>query len=133
MSTNYTRSGKVATTSASGSHSSSTKTPSTGPPNEAELVLIQKLKDAPRSNAYRYSEKAEASLLEALFLSLAGYRQDYLKLLFPKGLPASGAPVTSWNLSEAQGAVEGAEYSAAARGKPCGHIFKSGDATYRCK
>ena len=103
------------------------------PPDEAELVLIQKLRDAPRTHNYRYTEQAQSALLEDLFLSLAGNRPEYLHYFFPDGPPDSGAPANAWNLSKSQGAVEGAEYSAAARGKPCGHIFKCGEATYRCK
>lgn len=50
--------------------------------------------------------------------------------MFPEG---SRAPKSCWNLRQAQGAVDGAEYTEAARGKACGHIFKTGEATYRCK
>ncbi|KAF2477860.1 uncharacterized protein BDR25DRAFT_275349 [Lindgomyces ingoldianus] len=95
-----------------------------------EQDLCHQLRNLPRRYNYRYTQEARRDLLQILFRSLAG-RDDYLPLLFPTGPPAE--PDTPWSLRDAQGAVEGAEYSAAARGKPCGHIFKSGEATYRCK
>lgn len=98
--------------------------------SQTELLLIRKLRDAPRQHSYRFSKDAEYSLLEDLFSSLTCNKPEYLHYIFPNGPSSSTKP---WNLSEAQGAVEGAEYSAAARGKPCGHIFKNGEATYRCK
>ena len=101
-------------------------------PGAAESVLLRKLRDCPQEHSLRYTDQARASLLEHLFLSLACNRPDYLHFVFPNGAPVKGSP-DEWNLSKAQGAVDGAEYSASARGKPCGHIFKSGEATYRCK
>ncbi|KAF2268628.1 RING finger domain-containing protein [Lojkania enalia] len=95
-----------------------------------EQELCQQLRDLPKKYNYHYTDEAGRDLLQILFRSLAG-RGEYLPLLFPQGLPAD--PGTPWSLRNAQGAVEGAEYTAAARGKPCGHIFKSGEATYRCK
>ncbi|KAF8455524.1 hypothetical protein BGX38DRAFT_1167297 [Terfezia claveryi] len=111
--------------------------PSTGGSNPdalgpAELQLLQKLRDCPRDHDLDYTEQAQASLLKDLFYSLACNKPEYLNYFFPNGAPAEGSP-TAWNLSQAQGAIEGAEYSTAAKGKPCGHIFKSGEATYRCK
>lgn len=95
-----------------------------------ERQLCQLLRDLPRKFQHRYTETASSELLEILFRSFASCRDDYLRLLFPGGPPSSGQP---WSLRAAQGAVEGAEYTEAARGQPCGHIFKSGEATYRCK
>lgn len=95
---------------------------------EQELCL--QLRDLPRRHEYRYTEQAERELFQILFRSLAG-RSAHIPLLFPAGPPPN--PDTRWSLRDAQGAVEGAEYTAAARGKPCGHIFKTGEATYRCK
>ncbi|KAF2650936.1 hypothetical protein K491DRAFT_782221 [Lophiostoma macrostomum CBS 122681] len=95
---------------------------------EQELCL--QLRDLPRRHEYRYTEHAERELFQILFRSLAG-RGDHIPLLFPAGPPPN--PDTRWSLRAAQGAVEGAEYTAAARGKPCGHILKTGEATYRCK
>jgi len=89
--------------------------------------LCHVLRDHPREHGNRYDNHASQHLLESLFSSLTCHNVDYLRLLFPHG------PPDSWQLREAQGAVEGAEYTEAARGKPCGHIFKSGEATYRCK
>ena len=48
--------------------------------------------------------------------------------LFP-----SGKISDELKLSDAQGAVEGAEYTEAARGKRCGHIFKPNEASYMCR
>lgn len=89
--------------------------------------LCHILRDHPKEHGNRYDTYASQHLLEALFRSLTCQDDEYLRLLFPHG------PSDSWQLREAQGAVEGAEYTEAARGKPCGHIFKSGEATYRCK
>ncbi|KAH0559158.1 hypothetical protein GP486_004303 [Trichoglossum hirsutum] len=96
-----------------------------------EQQLCQLLSDLPRKHKNHYTPAAERALLEGLFWSLARGQYDNMRLLFPRGPPTKDTE--KWALREAQGAVEGAEYSAAARGKPCGHIFKSGEATYRCK
>jgi E3 ubiquitin-protein ligase UBR1 len=95
-----------------------------------ERQLCEYLRDLPRQHKNRYTEAASRELLCSLFWSLAGGQQKYLKLLFPNGPPSNQTP---WKLRDAQGAVDGAEYTEAARGKACGHIFKSGEATYRCK
>ncbi|PSN64236.1 hypothetical protein BS50DRAFT_678379 [Corynespora cassiicola Philippines] len=95
-----------------------------------EQELCRELRELPRRHNYQYDEHADRELRRILFQSLAG-RGDYLPLFFPGGPPAE--PGAHWSLRDAQGAVEGAEYTPAARGKPCGHIFKSGEATYRCK
>jgi E3 ubiquitin-protein ligase UBR1 len=95
-----------------------------------EQELCRSLRDLPRRHEYLYTEQAAQELHQILFRSLAG-RGDYLPLFFPRGVPIDTDAV--WSLRDAQGAVEGAEYTEAARGKPCGHIFKSGEATYRCK
>lgn len=95
-----------------------------------EQELCRHLRELPRRHNYRYTEHATRELQQILFHSLAG-RGEYLPLLFPNGPPTD--PEQPWSLRDAQGAVEGAEYTEAARGKPCGHIFKSGEATYRCK
>jgi E3 ubiquitin-protein ligase UBR1 len=96
-----------------------------------EQELCRHLRELPRRHAYKYSDAATRELHQILFRSLAG-RGDHLPLFFPNGPPAAEAE-TAWSLRDAQGAVDGAEYTEAARGKPCGHIFKSGEATYRCK
>ncbi|OAL01362.1 hypothetical protein IQ06DRAFT_248435 [Phaeosphaeriaceae sp. SRC1lsM3a] len=95
-----------------------------------EQELCRHLRELPRRHNYRFTAAADSELRQILFHSLAG-RGDYFQLFFPNGPPA--ATDKPWSLRDAQGAVEGAEYSAAARGKPCGHIFKNGEATYRCK
>ncbi|PYH65650.1 putative ubiquitin-protein ligase E3 component (UBR1) [Aspergillus vadensis CBS 113365] len=94
---------------------------------DKELVLGQGLLRLPSAHNYRYGFNAEQDLLELLFHSLTGFNEEYLRLLFPNG-PPKGV----WKLAEAQGAKEGAEYTEAARGKRCGHIFRAGEATYRC-
>ncbi|KAF9889272.1 hypothetical protein FE257_007585 [Aspergillus nanangensis] len=95
--------------------------------SECERILGQGLLLLPVKHGYRYGSAAEKDLLELLFRSLTGHNEEYLQQLFPEGLP-----VGPWKLAEAQGAKEGAEYTEAARGKRCGHIFRAGEATYRC-
>ncbi|EYE95057.1 putative ubiquitin-protein ligase E3 component (UBR1) [Aspergillus ruber CBS 135680] len=94
---------------------------------ECERILGQGLLHLPSKHNYRYGPEAQKDLLELLFRSLTGYNEERLQILFPDGLQA-----VSWKLAEAQGAEEGAEYTEAARGKRCGHIFRAGEATYRC-
>ncbi|PYI11441.1 ubiquitin-protein ligase E3 component [Aspergillus sclerotiicarbonarius CBS 121057] len=94
---------------------------------DLERVLGEGLVRLPFLHNYRYGPQAEKDVLELLFHSLTGFNAEYLRLLFPDGLPAG-----PWKLAEAQGAKEGAEYTEAARGKRCGHIFRAGEATYRC-
>ena len=93
-----------------------------------EQQLCQFLADLPAQCSYRYTTEASRKLLENLFWSLAGGKDEYMQLLFP-----GGKVPQSLKLSDAQGAVEGAEYTEAARGKRCGHIFKAGEASYACR
>ncbi|KAI4134239.1 MAG: hypothetical protein LQ347_001691 [Umbilicaria vellea] len=93
-------------------------------------ALCRKLRDHPLDYNFRYDDRASQGLQEALFRSLASDNNDHLHKLFSGNVPRGVGP---WVLREAQGAVEGSEYTEAARGKACGHIFKSGEATYRCK
>lgn len=95
--------------------------------SECERILGQGLLHLPAKHNYRYGPDAEKDLLGLLFRSLTGHNEDRLRELFPEGPPAG-----LWKLAEAQGAQEGAEYTDAARGKRCGHIFRAGEATYRC-
>lgn len=88
--------------------------------------LRQALCDHPSKYAYRYTRIAENALLEGLFRSLTNDRPDHLLQLFPNGFPGS------YKLQDAQGVQENAEYTPAARGHPCGHIFKAGEASYHC-
>ncbi|KAM5432720.1 E3 ubiquitin-protein ligase ubr1 [Microsporum ferrugineum] len=94
---------------------------------DVEKSLGQALVGFPARYQNRYDDKARKELIEILFRSLTGHNDEYLRLLFPNG-PGNGC----WNLSKAQGLEAGAEYSEAARGKRCGHTFKSGDAGYHC-
>lgn len=104
------------------------------PSSDSEAILIRRLHDAPLKHNYRYTGEARLSLLWDLFNALACGKREYLNYFFPHGPPNGiGDSPDAWSLSAAQGAVEGAEYSEAARGKPCGHILKAGEATYRCK
>ncbi|PKY03100.1 hypothetical protein P168DRAFT_255222 [Aspergillus campestris IBT 28561] len=96
-------------------------------PTECERILGEGLRRLPARHDFRYGPQAEKDLLELLFRSLSGHSDDRLRLLFPEGPPTG-----PWKLAEAQGAKEGAEYTEAARGKRCGHIFRAGEATYRC-
>ncbi|KIN04673.1 hypothetical protein OIDMADRAFT_156853 [Oidiodendron maius Zn] len=96
-----------------------------------ELQLCEFLKTLPRAHNNQYGEQAEKELIQSLFWSLAGGQQDYLRLFFPDN--TRPPPNAIWKLRKAQGGADGDEFTEAARGKACGHIFKSGEATYRCK
>lgn len=97
-------------------------------PAERDLGIY--LRDLPSNSENRYSKKVANKLRERLYRSLAGNDEARLHLLFPDGPPEEGR---IWSLRDAQGAVDGAEYTAAAKGHPCGHIFKTGESTYHCK
>ncbi|KAK3336220.1 hypothetical protein B0T19DRAFT_32995 [Cercophora scortea] len=94
---------------------------------EQQLCLF--LLEMPARHKYRYTDEASRDLLSTLFWCLAG-REEHMKLFFPQGGPPRFGNI---KLKEAQGAVEGAEYTEAARGKACGHIFKQGEASYACR
>jgi E3 ubiquitin-protein ligase UBR1 len=95
-----------------------------------EQQLCQLLLELPVRHGYRYTDDAARELLTALFWCMAGGKSDYMNLFFPTGGPARNGTL---KLREAQGAVEGAEYTEANRGKACGHIFKQGEASYACR
>ncbi|KAL5615179.1 hypothetical protein BROUX41_005237 [Berkeleyomyces rouxiae] len=91
-----------------------------------ERQLCEYLRDLPKTSKYNYTQENALELCKMLFWSLAG-NDENLSLLFPNGMPAD------MKLRGAQGAEEGAEYSESARGKRCGHILKSGEASYMCR
>ncbi|KAI0195954.1 hypothetical protein F4808DRAFT_440057 [Astrocystis sublimbata] len=95
-----------------------------------ELQLCELFRQLPRHHGYRYGDAACRELLYSLFWSMAGGRPDYVRLFFPDGRLTKKGPL---KLREAQGAMEGAEYTESARGKACGHIFRVGEATYGCR
>jgi len=97
------------------------------PMSTQEQQLCDLLVTLPSRYNYKYSRSASQELLHGLFWTLARGNADYLGLFFPPGTDPS------MRLSDAQGAVEGAEYTEAARGKRCGHIFKAGEASYACR
>ena len=98
--------------------------------SEKEKELCRELRNFPRRSAYRWNPHAKSRLLQVLFFSLAQNDLACLQTLFGGSGLSTDKP---WVLRDHQGAEEGSEYSIHARGKPCGHIFKSGEATYRCK
>ncbi|KAK1755170.1 E3 ubiquitin-protein ligase [Echria macrotheca] len=100
------------------------------PMSTQEQQLCQLLLEHPARFKYRYSDEASRELLTSLYWSMVGGRTEYMNLLFPTGGPARGGTL---KLKDAQGAIEGAEYTESARGKPCGHIFKAGEASYACR
>ncbi|OAX77333.1 hypothetical protein ACJ72_08371, partial [Emergomyces africanus] len=85
--------------------------------SDFERKLGRALLEHPSRHGYRYTKEASQDLLELLFRSMTGYNEEYLQQMEVGG---------------SQGAVEGAEYTEAARGKRCGHIFKNGEASYHC-
>lgn len=95
-----------------------------------ERRLCEIFRDLPERFNYRYTAEANKAVQQALFRSLVAENHDYLRHIFKGNVPS---PTDSWSLRDAQGLKEGAEYTEAARGKPCGHIFKNGEATYRCR
>ncbi|KAI4101198.1 MAG: hypothetical protein L6R37_005048 [Teloschistes peruensis] len=95
-----------------------------------ERRLCQFLRELPLKYNCRYDDSAKSALLQGLFRSLAAEDDHTLEHIFKGALPNASLP---WSLREAQGLVEGAEYSEGARGKRCGHIFKNAEAIYRCK
>ena len=97
--------------------------------SDQERRLCQALQALPKDYKYRYGERAAQALLRILFRYLVNCKENYLETLFQSRLPKD----KEWILREAQGAYDGSEYTEAARGKACGHIFKNGEVTYRCK
>ncbi|KAF4554570.1 E3 ubiquitin-protein ligase ubr11-like protein [Elsinoe fawcettii] len=95
-----------------------------------EATLSRALRDLPHKYKFRYTPEAKTELLKTLCVSLVGSEQK-LPLLFPSSPPSDSG--IQWSLRKAQNAVEGAEYTEAARGHACGHIFKSGESSYHCK
>ena len=95
-----------------------------------ERRLCEIFRDLPERFDFRYTEEASKAVQQALFLSLVGENEVHLRRIFKGKIPSSAE---FWSLRDAQGLKEGAEYTEAARGKPCGHIFKNGEATYRCR
>lgn len=91
-----------------------------------EARLNQALCSLPAEFDCRYTSQARSKLLDILFRCLTNDRSDYLADLFPNGFPES------YSLEEAQGSLEQTEYTEAARGHPCGHILRPGEATYAC-
>ena len=98
--------------------------------DDLERALCTALKQQPAEFDYKFTKDAHRDLLQLLFRSLTGYSDTYLRGLFSRGVPGNGE---LWSLKDSQGAVEGAEYTEAARGKACGHIFRINEATYSCR
>ncbi|EME42228.1 hypothetical protein DOTSEDRAFT_73147 [Dothistroma septosporum NZE10] len=96
-----------------------------------ENRLAHDLATQPANFDNRFTNAANCDLRRILFKCLAAHREDYLRLFFPDGPPPDRSK--PWTLSDAQGAIEGAEYTAAAKGTACGHIFRNGESTYHCK
>src|SRR5947209_891725 len=93
---------------------------------DLEHKLCKALRDHPYKFSNRYTDNARTELLRILFRCLTNDRPEYWSGLFPGGIPES------CKLRDAQGCTEGSEYTEAARGHPCGHIFKQGEASYHC-
>ena len=95
-----------------------------------ETRLCQILRDFPYEHQLRYTGQASQALQRTLFEFLVAENDEYLQGLFRGQVPRQGE---EWSLSNAQGMTEDMEYTEAARGKACGHIYKSGDSVFRCK
>ena len=104
---------------------------STNPVLAKEVFLNSELLFLPYKYKHRFDQAADRELRRILFRSLAQQKDDYLRYFFPQGVPRDQS--AKWSLKTAQGAVDGAEYTAAAKGTACGHIFRSGESTYHCK
>ncbi|GAM85544.1 hypothetical protein ANO11243_035510 [Dothideomycetidae sp. 11243] len=98
---------------------------------DTEAALSRCLRDLPHLYNYRYTEDAERYLRKTLCSSLVLNHAPNLPLLFRSQSPDD--PAISWSVRKAQGGHEGAEYTAAARGHACGHIFRQGESSYHCK
>lgn len=98
--------------------------------SKREARFCRLLRDFPFQHDLRYSKEAERAFKQILFRFLTADNETFLRDLFGGQVPVESEP---WNLSQAQGVAEEREYTEAARGKPCGHIFKSGDCVFRCK
>jgi E3 ubiquitin-protein ligase UBR1 len=94
--------------------------------SQLEDKLCKALRDHPYKFSNRFDDNARRALLEILFRSLTNDQPDYLAGLFPDGFP------DSYRLRDSQGNTHASEYTEAARGHPCGHIFKQGEASYHC-
>ena len=95
-----------------------------------ETRLCQILRDFPYEHQLRYTGQASQALQRTLFEFLVAENEEYLQGLFHGKVPRAG---DEWSLSRAQGMTEDMEYTEAARGKACGHIYKNGDSVFRCK
>ncbi|CAK7567428.1 MAG: E3 ubiquitin-protein ligase ubr1 [Sporothrix epigloea] len=101
------------------------------PRRTQEQQLCQYLKTMAKRYNNRYTQQVANNLLGSLFWCMANGNPEYMDYFFPTiGGPIRGDTLI---LREAQGAVNGAEYTEAARGHACGHIFRAGEATYSCK
>ncbi|TKA23167.1 hypothetical protein B0A50_07197 [Salinomyces thailandicus] len=102
-------------------------------------ALATALCNLPAAHSNRFTPAALAALHSLLFHNLAANSPTYLRLLFPSGPPPTNpTDPQPWSLKDSQNlstdsAISGPEYSAAARGTACGHIFRAGESTYSCK
>src|SRR4051794_23708739 len=100
--------------------------------NQESTKLCRFLCQLPQQANYRYSPEYENLLHQRLFQACYRNNPEYARFLFPDGTPEEH-PKVSWSLREAQGAIEGAEYTEAARGQACGHILRPGELSYQCR
>lgn len=97
----------------------------------ARQEVKQYLLNLPHQQGKSWTTDAENELLTSLFyIASGGNNPEYLRRLFPHGPPQNGRP---WRLRDAQGAVDGSEYSEGARGRRCGHVFEGSESTYYCR
>ncbi|BGP18684.1 hypothetical protein JCM10213_006906 [Rhodosporidiobolus nylandii] len=104
---------------------------------------------APANYALTSTPSARARLTVALYSWALDPNSDVRHLFLPAAdAEGSEASVTDdWSLSSAQAAAAAAssasggsdqaalgdEYAPSRRGKPCGHVFRSGESVYRCR
>ncbi|KAL1921436.1 uncharacterized protein VTP21DRAFT_11152 [Calcarisporiella thermophila] len=99
------------------------------------------LRHAPHRYSYNFTQAARHEILLECYTSLWGKHDEYMHLLFPSGFEDAGGvdgvlqqqhqidqefdlPADDENLPE---------YTPAAKGKACGHVFRRGEAVYRCR
>ncbi|BFZ64949.1 E3 ubiquitin-protein ligase ubr1 [Saitoella coloradoensis] len=96
---------------------------------QAHTKLSQTFLSLPRKHGFHFTPSAKNDLYTVLFSAISASNK-YNHLFFPHGLPRERLPDGSvdWSLVKAQGGGR-----KGGRGEACGHVFKKGEAVYRCR